>query len=369
MAFKHDSYDDQPVQGKGNYSSTDGSLSPDRVPPQVISPVKSAQKQTTQPPEGFPDNLPAPETLTSSQFKKAEILFPLVGEHVASCIYSRNWQLRDAGILSVINFIDSGFESVMSDRDAFLILCKVASEALEDKVPSVFHRAARLVQKLVEEFSNRLSLRDIQHATTDFLPILVEKTGDNNGRVRDCTQALILFLAGRKDALSRSVIPIFLKSPKKSTVWRPVLGKLELIRKLLPIFGIGKNESAFELGALMEFIGKSFNSPNAEVRSMAVVVTLEVIKMVGAVVRKFLPRDINPKIMAQLDTEMAGNFTETKQIRSSTTKQSREQPSTQVQFTSSDCAEGLSSLLIYCTGYQSHQSLVVFSVQIQTLQF
>lgn len=342
---KHDGYDDRPVPGKGNYSSTTGSASPDGVPSHVMPPTKQ-DKNTRPPPDGFPADLPAPETLSSTQFKKAEVLFPIVGEYIASCIFSRNWQLRDAGILRVIETIDSNFESSVGDRDAFMILCKVASEALEDRVPSVFHQAARLAQKLVEEFSNRLSIRDIQHATTEFVPLLVQKTGDNNARVRDSAQTLILFLAERKDALNRSMIPVFLKFPKKSTAWRPVLGKLELIRKLVPIFGVGKHESAFELASLMEFVGRSFNSPNGEVRSTAISVTLEIFEIVGAVVQKFLPRGMNPKIMAQLDAGMARKSAESKNMRSSTTRPTKEEPNPDVHFTNPDYAEGLSPQLL-----------------------
>jgi centrosomal protein CEP104 len=54
----------------------------------------------------------------------------------------------------------------------------------------------------------------------------------------------------------------------------------------------------------MDFVGKAFNSPNADVRSTAVQVAVAVGQLVGLVMRKYLPADANPKVKEQLDREM-----------------------------------------------------------------
>lgn len=303
---KHQLYDERPAQAQGNYPETQNSSQPDINPPltkpQVINESKTG---VIPPPPGFPPGLACPEPLSGSVSKGAEDLIPLSGEYIASCIYSRTWQLRDAGLRYMMTNIHKLGEPGNDDRDKFLILCRVANEALHDKLPSVFHRAVSLVQMLVEEFSQQLSGRDIQHAAAECLPILVEKTGDNNPRVRESAQTLVLFLAKWKDTGIQSMTHLFLKPTKKQTAWRPLLGKLELIRELLKIFGICKTPPGFELSPLMDFVGKAFSSPNADVRGMAVSVTIDIYRMVGPAVRKYLPKDVNPKILEQLDMEIS----------------------------------------------------------------
>lgn len=304
---KHQLYDERPAQAQGNYTETPNSSQLEVNPP-ISKPlaVSESEPGAIPPPPGFPPDLPCPETLNASASKKAEDLISFTGEYIASCIYSRNWQLRDAGLRYMMTNMEKLGEPGCSDRDKFLILCRVGNEGLHDKLATVFLRGVSLVQMLIEEFSQQLTARDIQHAAAEFLPILIEKTGDNNPRVRESAQMLVLFLAKWKETGIQSMTHLFLKPAKKQTAWRPLLGKLELIRELLKVFGICKTPPGFELSPLMDFVGRAFSNPNAEVRSMAVSVTIDIYRMVGPAVRKYLPKGINPKILEQLDMEING---------------------------------------------------------------
>ncbi len=53
----------------------------------------------------------------------------------------------------------------------------------------------------------------------------------------------------------------------------------------MPLVGISKAGDGFDLAELMEFVGKAYNSPNADVRSEAVRVTKEVHDLVGPAIR------------------------------------------------------------------------------------
>lgn len=53
----------------------------------------------------------------------------------------------------------------------------------------------------------------------------------------------------------------------------------------MPLIGMSKGGEGFELSELMEFVGKAYNSPNADVRSCAVKVTKEVHDLVGPAIR------------------------------------------------------------------------------------
>ncbi|GMH32444.1 hypothetical protein BSKO_00278 [Bryopsis sp. KO-2023] len=305
---KHQLYDDRPAQGRGKYLDNFASGDTEPAPPPPARPQSrppSAQASGLTPPPGFPEDLPAPEPLSASLSKKAQALYPFTGEFIACCVYSRNWQLRDASIRHMMGTIDS-LKGSGNETEAFRTLCRVAIEALEDKVANVFHRGVGFFQKLIETFDEQVGQRDVQQVTGEVLPLLVEKTGDNNSRLRDSAKELVINLAKRKDTGLRSMTQILLKPAKKQTAWRPIMGKLELIKELVHICGISKTGMGFELEPLMGFVGKAFNSPNADVRSMAVVVTIEIHKLVGPAVRKLLPNNVNPKIMEQLNRELEG---------------------------------------------------------------
>ena len=53
----------------------------------------------------------------------------------------------------------------------------------------------------------------------------------------------------------------------------------------MPLVGVSKAGDGFDLAELMEFVGKAYNSPNADVRSEAVRVTKEVHDLVGPAIR------------------------------------------------------------------------------------
>ncbi len=61
----------------------------------------------------------------------------------------------------------------------------------------------------------------------------------------------------------------------RQNAWRPILARLQLLSKLVPIMGIqpGSGEG-ISLESLMKFVGSCFASANAEVRSAAVDLTV-----------------------------------------------------------------------------------------------
>lgn len=146
-----------------------------------------------------------------------------------------------------------------------------------------------------------------QSACESCLPLLLDKLGDSNNRIRDASKESIMFIAGLKDSNIRNATHLFVKPVKNQSAWKLLLGILGLLEELVPAFGISKTGDGFELGELMEFVGKAYNSPNADVRSTAIKVTKEVHDIVGPAIRKTLPKDINPKIKEQLDAVLGGD--------------------------------------------------------------
>lgn len=144
------------------------------------------------------------------------------------------------------------------------------------------------------------------------LPVLLDKLSDSNARLRDSSRDAIVALAASKDAGIGNMTAAILKPVKSQTAWRPVLSTLQLLQELLPQLGVagsggkagGGGDGGFELHDLMAYVGKAFNSPNADVRTAAVKVAVLAHDAAGPAVRRLLPKDMNPKIKEQLDATL-----------------------------------------------------------------
>ncbi|KIZ03119.1 Nephrocystin-3 [Monoraphidium neglectum] len=275
-------------------------------------------------PPGWPQELPPPEPVAGAAAKEAEAVAELAGDYVAAAFFSRNWQLRDAGIAWVTDLVRNGKVSGADKRDLARSLARLAAKAMKDKVPNVFLSSTGLLQALVEAMAG--GGRDVAGAVEQALPVLIERLSDNNARLRDGSRDALLALAhNRESGLRYSAGNAALLKPVKSqTAWRPVLSTLQLLQDLVPVIGVcqgggatrssagggqsGSGQSGgaegLDLGELMDYVGRAFGSANADVRGAAVKVAVLAHDAAGPAVRRLLPRDLNPKIRAQLDAAL-----------------------------------------------------------------
>ncbi|PNW77316.1 hypothetical protein CHLRE_10g431150v5 [Chlamydomonas reinhardtii] len=298
---RHQAYDERPAMGRGRYTPSEEQMA--AVSAARKAPVHQAEDDGVSAPAGWPGDLPAPEQLAGAIAKDAEALGDMAGEYVARAFFSKNWQLRDAAVAYLTKEVSSG--GMEGKREAFRTLVGVVRRGMKDKVANVYLSCLALLPALVDSGLGGGG-REIEGMSEQLLPALVEKLGDNNARLREASKESIMFLAGIKDAALPAHTSIFVKPIKNQTAWRPVLGILQLLRDLVPLVGVSKAGDGFDLAELMEFVGKAYNSPNADVRSEAVRVTKEVHDLVGPAIRKCMPKDINPKIKEQVDAVLGG---------------------------------------------------------------
>ncbi|DBB10866.1 TPA: hypothetical protein ACH3X3_007335 [Trebouxia sp. C0006] len=301
-------YDDRPARARGSYTGNDDD------PPTLPDPVAAPRARPDQPPappkehlpEGFPPDLPAPEPLPLADAKDAEALIDAVGEYTVRALYSKTWQLREAALMSIEKVLKGG--GVQGHKgDLFKALSRALLRSVQDKVANVFQLTLQVLRALIEKYAAEAGGREVTSLVSDLLPILIDKAGDNNTRIRDSSTDTVLWLAHRQDVNMSGMLAAFTRPVKNQNAWRPVYGRLQLINSLVPLFGVSKgSEGGFQLEPLMKFVGSAFTSANAEVRSQAVKVTLLLYSKVGPSVQKFLPEDLNPKIKEQLDNEMGG---------------------------------------------------------------
>ncbi|GLC37245.1 hypothetical protein PLESTB_001144100 [Pleodorina starrii] len=299
---RHQQYDERPAMGRGRYTPTEDQMVAAALQRQMAPTTSDSSLPA---PPGWPGDLPSPEPVPGPVAKEAEALEDLAGEYVARAFFSKNWQLRDAAVVWLAKEVSSGgFEG---KRDAFRTLVRLAVRGMKDKVANVYLSCLALLPALVDSgLAAAGGGREVEAMAETVLPQLVDKLGDNNARLRDASKESIMLLASIKDAQLASHVGVFVKPVKNQSAWRPVLGILQLLRDLVPLVGISRAGEGFDLGELMDFVGKAYNSPNADVRSEAVRVTKEVYDLVGPAIRKCMPKDINAKIKEQVDAVLGG---------------------------------------------------------------
>jgi hypothetical protein len=137
------------------------------------------------------------------------------------------------------------------------------------------------LRALIENCASGAGSRNVNALVTDILPILLNKLGDSNRRIRDSSSDTILWLAQRREVDMPGMLLAFCDPVTTQAAWRNVAGRLQLLETLIPQFGVSEGGGrGFQLKTLMKFVGSVCNSANAEVRSQAIKVTILLFNMV-----------------------------------------------------------------------------------------
>ena len=250
------------------------------------------------PPEGYDPDLPPPDPIPSAFTTEAGPVVDAFGEYAAMCLYSKNWMHREAALARMEEQVRQG--AVNADtREVFRTMCNMMTRLFKDKVANVFANACKLLTSAVKVMGKELGGREVHSSVAQLVPQLIEKLGDAHAKVRDASREAILELASSDLTLVSGPL---VKPVRSQSVWRIVLGRLSIMNELIPKHGLAKaGHDGLTLEAVMEFTSKTFESPNGDVRSAAVKVTLECCNITGRAVEKFLPKNLKPAIRDIID--------------------------------------------------------------------
>ncbi|BDA42164.1 Centrosomal protein of 104 kDa [Coccomyxa sp. Obi] len=297
-------YDERPAVARGSYTAA-AAAPPAAAPAARALNMERASAAAADsagpPPVGWPGDLPQPEPLSAADAKEASDLSGVLEEFLVRCLFSKNWQLREAALQYLEKRLSGQELASDAKRDLARSLGPAFRLALTDKVPGVYLAGLSLLRAVTQP--GVVAPRECASLASDLAPLLIEKAGENNARVQAAAVDTLLALAQLKDAALSSLASLFLK-PEKATQWKRVLGRLQLLEALIPVFGIGKGDG-FSLEPLMKFVGATLGNANADVRAAATRITVLVHSLVGAHVRKHLPAGLNPKILEQLEADFA----------------------------------------------------------------
>ncbi|KAK9803394.1 hypothetical protein WJX72_004936 [[Myrmecia] bisecta] len=300
-------YDDRPARARGSYDYENDVAAASAAAAAADSGGGPKASSSGHAPEGFPADLPAPEPLASADEKDAEPLLEVLGDYTVRCLFSKTWQLRDAALQRVDRVLAQRGVSDDQLRDLFKALDRVLLRTIKDRVANVFQSSLAVAKVLLTTGSAAAGQREVAFFISELVPILIDKTGETNTRIQAAASEALLFLAGQKDLGLAALAHLFVRPVKNQSAWRPILGRLQLISALVPQLDIAKaGGEGFQLEPLMRFVGAAFASANADVRSTALKVMVQVHGIVGSAVNKYIPDNLNPKMREQLD-EALGN--------------------------------------------------------------
>ena len=265
---------------------------------EFVPPVSVRSPGNAKPPEGYDPDLPPPDPIPSAFTTEAGPVVDAFGEYAAMCLYSKNWMHREAALARMVEQVRQG--AVNADtREVFRTMCNMMTRLFKDKVANVFANACKLLTSAVKVMGKELGGREVHSSVAQLVPQLIEKLGDAHAKVRDASREAILELASSDLTLVSGPL---VKPVRSQSVWRIVLGRLSIMNELIPKHGLAKaGHDGLTLEAVMEFTSKTFESPNGDVRSAAVKVTLECCNIAGRAVEKFLPKNLKPAIRDIID--------------------------------------------------------------------
>lgn len=241
--------------------------------------------------EGVPNHeqLVEPETLSPAINQEATKLIEIYGEYIVRCLYSKTWALREAA-LQKINLELPRVARENGNIKCFSAIAQILNNIGRDKVSQVFLGALSLLQTALAT-CNDLRRGEVTSMLNAFTIALVEKVGDSNGRVRHEAQATLAKMAQATCLGPPYVSANVLRKPKKQhlTSWRPVLGRLGVIRSLVMTYGLGPT-SGLSLDACMEHvkISNGFMHPNNNVRVCARDLCVSLYSVVGDDILSYL---------------------------------------------------------------------------------
>jgi centrosomal protein CEP104 len=215
-----------------------------------------------------------PESLGVQQSKQSEPFIHILGEDLCKKIFSRTWQFREEGLGEIQNELSKGDSSNLFGEsevtDVYTGVLGSVRYTIGDKIAQVSLKAMGLLAALIKNLPiPKSSLRgDSSEYLQAVLPLLLDKIGDNNPRVRETAEQSYMMLA-KSDFIGPglSVQTILKPMKEKSTSQKHNLGRLNLLVSMVEEFRIDNSYVPFQ--PIVDYALTSFTNSNSEIRNAA----------------------------------------------------------------------------------------------------
>lgn len=280
--------DDRPIKPKSNSNYND----PDpEVDGDIVNNSTSRFPPDDHPLQGCPnfEELPEAEELSAkirAEISDIGIILHLIGEYRTSCLFSKTWALREAAVYKTRLLLNKEYVDVPGLPQCVAALSAIIRVGVSDKIVQVFTVSLHLLDDFLEKLASESHIQKsaVVHAMEPIVALLVEKLNDGASRIRDACRSSIRSIAKSPVVGCALVSNHMLRAlpAKQKSAWRPILGRLQLLRDLVEQHGVGSS-SGLSAENVLNFVKSlgAFSHSNGEVRDAAKYLTVALHRLVG----------------------------------------------------------------------------------------
>lgn len=227
------------------------------------------------------------EDIVGDNIKIAQPLIPVLGEMTVRKLFSKNWSNREAAV-------DETLQAVFSngDEDTVLAALGVAAQGIKDKISQVVLKTFELLNGLMSVFEAPAP-PDANFYIDEIASGIAARVGDNNSRIREKALEVGIDLSAHPIAGHNLIVDHLSRTGGKKNVSHSVrqqVGKYKLLHHVLMNTPISKPQ---EQRTVLNFALSGYKNSNNEIRNQAYECIIEVYKVMGDSINKFLG-DLRP---------------------------------------------------------------------------
>ena len=175
-------------------------------------------------------------------------------------LYHRNHAEREEALDEIYQIL-SQFTGDPEDARAYLRAGSfVVARMFRVDVLAIFCHSLKLFHLLMNDYVQRhgIQRQDIIASLDRVLPVLLQRTGDSNARLRQKAQEAIIESASYRELKPLQVIPHYCVSPfPKTCAPRLALSRCELIEELMKVLDVRKGDQGLNVDNVSRFCAQA----------------------------------------------------------------------------------------------------------------
>jgi centrosomal protein CEP104 len=197
-------------------------------------------------------------------------------------LYHRNHARREEALEEIYQILSS-FSGDQEDARAYLRAGSfVVARMFRVDVLAIFSHSLKLFHLLMNDYVRRHSIQkqDIIASLERVLPVLLQRTGDSNARLRQKAQEAIIESASYPELKPLHVIPHYCVSPfNKTCAPRLAISRCELIEELMKILDVKAGDNGITVDNVSKFCALALEHNAGEVREIAIKLLISLYKV------------------------------------------------------------------------------------------
>ncbi|CAF0768941.1 unnamed protein product [Adineta ricciae] len=230
--------------------------------------------------------------LNQAEMIEANQMMIVFDKQLVSKLYHRNHLEREEALDEIYQILNT-FSGDQEDARAYLRAGSfVVARMFRVDVLAIFSQSLKIFHLLMNDYVRRHSIQrsDIVASLERVLPVLLQRTGDSNARLRLRAQEAIIEAASYPEVKPLQVIPHDCVYPfNKTCAPRLAISRCELVEELMKVLDVQKGDQGLNVDNVGKFCAQALEHNAGEVRELAIKLLLSLYKTHGAVVKRYLP--------------------------------------------------------------------------------